>query len=485
MVSVLSITLNNKSTAHTSLNYTSIASTSLPPSLVLLGGGANWAAGNGSSALFIDWKDNWLAHHLTDGSTWGPWPSLSDMDNWTFSISYTLNQFGLSVDFAGDMPESLDGYDVVVIHAYWAVEPQHEPLIKNYILNGGGVVILAGVPSYFTVYCKDWWPYRCGGGHNLSSIQEWFGSWFYKNTGGYANVTVDNPFGTELISGDTLIEGSGYSNAAVKSLHNDTQVLAEWGTGLVYSFTHEYGQGRVYYQAAFENIPVVAVSDVSITPITPNYNESVVVSAIIQDGVGIDQAFLYYTLGGEWHNVSMNRVDSTFSATIPMHPYGTLVEYKIYANDTVGRWAVSPTYSYTVSDLIPPEILTVDFPAEPTQNDTVKVIANISEPVNASGISTVLFSFRDCFGQWWNTTMTYDGVSGLWNVILPQQPHNTTVKFYIVAYDNAGNVAIDDNSGEYYMYTVIPEFSSSVILLLALAVTSLAIIIGKRLPREL
>jgi len=34
----------------------------LPPSLVLLGAGAKWAAGDGSSALFVNWKDKWLTH---------------------------------------------------------------------------------------------------------------------------------------------------------------------------------------------------------------------------------------------------------------------------------------------------------------------------------------------------------------------------------------------------------------------------------------
>ena len=43
----------------------------LPSSLVLLCSGAKWAAGNGSRALFVDWYDNWLAHHLTDGANWG------------------------------------------------------------------------------------------------------------------------------------------------------------------------------------------------------------------------------------------------------------------------------------------------------------------------------------------------------------------------------------------------------------------------------
>ena len=151
----------------------------------------------------------------------------------------------------------------------------------------------------------------------------------------------------------------------------------------------------------------------------------------------------------------MNKFEDRFNATIPSQPYRNLVQYKIYAKDILGRWVISSTYSYTVADLIPPEILNVDWtPKQPTSNDTVKVTANISEPIDASGISKVLFSFRDSFGQWWNTKMTYD--DGLWNVIIPQQPHNATIQFYIMAYDNAENIAI----GEYYRYTVLSARTS-------------------------
>src|SRR4030042_221065 len=70
----------------TTLRATS-TSTNMSTSLTLLGGGARWAGRNGTSALYIDWKDNWLNHHLTDGASWGPWPEEAYMDNLTASVS--------------------------------------------------------------------------------------------------------------------------------------------------------------------------------------------------------------------------------------------------------------------------------------------------------------------------------------------------------------------------------------------------------------
>jgi hypothetical protein len=236
--------------------------TSIPPSMTLLGAGAKWAAQNGTQTLFIDWEDNYLAHGNTDGVNWGPWPSETDMKNWTDSITYMLNQSGLNVTLAGDIPIDLTGYNLLVIHAYWACTPALLEEVANFIAGGGGVVLLSGVPEMFRTYCKDWWTYNLP--TDPLSVGE--GQIFacdgnYLNTGGYANVTVDNPFNTSLMAGDTLFESTGYSNAAVGNPYNGSQVIAEWNPALynipdwnitvAFAYTYQYGLGRVYYQASF------------------------------------------------------------------------------------------------------------------------------------------------------------------------------------------------------------------------------------------
>jgi hypothetical protein len=462
----------------------SVTSIPLPPSLTLIGGASKWAAGNGTRALYVDWEDNWLAHHSTDGANWGPWPDEESMENIRFSVGEALTEYGLNVVYAGDIPQNLTGYDLLVLEAYYAVEPQDAPLIQDFVQNGGGVVILSGVPSYLVAYCKDFWPYRFGGS-DLSSIQDWFGASCYVNTGGYANVTVDNPFGLPLMSGDTLTEGQGYSAAAVAGMSNDSQTVAEWGTGETFAFTHQYGAGRVYYQAWYTTIPMIYIENFTIAPSVPTYSDNVTVSAVIKDGLGVSQAFLSYNTGAEWQNETMSTSDDTYEATIPAQPYGTVVQYMVYANDTAGRWLTSETYSYKVADLTPPEITVIGWqPQQPSSNDTVEILANVTEPSTASGVDTVLFSYLDNLGQWWNTTMNYDARTGLWEVIVPMQPHDTTVEFYITAYDKAGNVAVNNNSGEYYTYTVMPEFMSTAALLLALAFASIFIVFARKKIRK-
>ena len=215
---------------------------SVMPSVQLLGGGARWAARNGTSALYINWNDNWAAHHLTDGADW-QWFSEKSRNAYRSRITTALTQSGFEITYSGDIPSNIGDYDLVVIFAYYAVEPDLEELIRNYISNGGGIVLLAGVPPYFTGYSKT-----LSTGTDLTPIHEWLGCRQYANSGGSARPAFDNPFGTSLSTNDILVTTEIPWCAGVTSLSEDSQPIAFWSSGLVAAFTHEYGDGRVYYQ---------------------------------------------------------------------------------------------------------------------------------------------------------------------------------------------------------------------------------------------
>jgi len=222
------------------------SNTSLVPSLQLLSGGARWAAQEGKTALYVNWRDNWAAHHLTDGADW-EWFTELYMDKWSSSIAVALEQSGFEVTLAGDIPDNFSDYDLVVLFAYYAVEPRHEPLIRDYVFNGGNVILLAAAQCYLTVYSKT-----LSTALDLTSIREWFGCSNYINTGGTANPAFDNPFGTSLSTKDILYFNEIPGHAGVTSLNKDSQPIAFWNAGAVFAFTHEYGDGRVYYQAIIE-----------------------------------------------------------------------------------------------------------------------------------------------------------------------------------------------------------------------------------------
>jgi hypothetical protein len=140
------------------------------------------------------------------------------------------------------------------------VEPVHEALFREYVANGGGVVLVAGVPVFFETYCKDFW---CDTWY-LPTVQEWFGAGRYANTEGTARATMDNPFGTALKAGDVVAECPEGSCAAVYSFAVGAEEIARWEDGNTFAFRHAPA-GRSYYQAKVDNLalPIQAILDIN------------------------------------------------------------------------------------------------------------------------------------------------------------------------------------------------------------------------------
>ena len=81
--------------------------------------------------------------------------------------------------------------------------------------------------------------------------------------------------------------------------------------------------------------------------------------------------------------------------------------------------------------------------------------------------------------------MSLNTTTGLYECTIPGQPAGAVVKYKITAYDNAGNVATDDNAGQYYTYVVtVPEFSSLLVLPLLMLATLLAAIAYRKNQKE-
>jgi hypothetical protein len=246
------LTISKKTDAPIPISNLFISSdVKLTPTLELLAGGARWAAQEGKSALYISWRANYDAHHTSNGVDW-EYSKDSYMTYWDWeeSIVAALETQDFDITIVGDFPNDLSEYDVVVIFAYYALEPNMEPLIRKYIQAGGSVVLIGATPSYLVAYSKS-----LGCSNNIESIADWFGASRYRNGGGSISVVVDNPLGTSFSLNEHIFVGSGISAAAIGSLSSDSKAIALYDTGGVVAFTHEYGDGRVYYQAYFQRLP--------------------------------------------------------------------------------------------------------------------------------------------------------------------------------------------------------------------------------------
>ena len=183
------------------------------------------------------------------------------------------------------------------------------------------------------------------------------------------------------------------------------------------------------------------IINVTRTPEIPSYDHSTTITAkIIKGHDSIRLVILMYQIdSGSWFNATMRLEEEFFVANIPAQPYGTKVNYKVYASDEAGYSDVSELFSYVVGDFVPPVISNVNHvPSTPDPYEFVTVSAKVAEPTNASGVQKATLWFTAA-GRWAPITMTYK--SGLWTGRIPGLSQGAYVRYYIKAFDNAGNDA--------------------------------------------
>jgi len=232
-------------------------------------------------------------------------------------------------------------------------------------------------------------------------------------------------------------------------------------------FENKFGGGdRDYNDMVFSLVPLCPPEIVSVmrSPETPNYDQSVKITAQVNRGsADIESVILSYQIdSASWINVTMNLEDGLYVVDILAQPYNTPVNYKVYASDTAGNSVVSELFSYTVGDFVPPVISNIiQVPNSPYPNEIVKVSATVTEPAEASGVKNVTL--------WYTTTGTWSFIDmamqdGLWTANIPGQSGGAYVKFFVEAFDNAGNNAKTSTFGYTVIIPNIPpiaEFSES------------------------
>lgn len=187
------------------------------------------------------------------------------------------------------------------------------------------------------------------------------------------------------------------------------------------------------------------------------YDTPVTVSVTTLQYVQVTNATLYvnYTSSdGSTGNMTISgKIASTLiTFTIPGFPYNTTVRYVIKVLADGSSWLNSTYYPipfpYFVDDMTGPIISDVEFvPSPPDANQTVTIYANVSEPLNASGVDKVYVSYTFNVTVW-TAQMTNIGDSN-WSAIIPAQQGGIKLNFTITAIDKAGNLDGNINGTTY------------------------------------
>lgn len=199
-------------------------------------------------------------------------------------------------------------------------------------------------------------------------------------------------------------------------------------------------EGVVYY----ENTPDIIPPEINVS--SPEnityYSINIPLTLLINE----PPSWIGYSLDSQT-NMTISGNTTLLGLALGMH------DIIIYANDSNGNMGASQNIYFTIKDENPPTIWSIEwqrtcpdpyipdppFP-NPRENEPILVIANISEPLNESGLDLVIFSYRTNEGSWWNTTMAFNITSNLWIGTIPGQLGNATIDFFINAYDQGGNM---------------------------------------------
>jgi len=200
----------------------------------------------------------------------------------------------------------------------------------------------------------------------------------------------------------------------------------------------------------------------------------------------------------------------TFDASASFNSYGSIINYTWDFGDGNTTTTTSPVIthvyvipsSYNVTLMVTDEfglknstvtsltILEDDVPPmigipfhtpegdiQPDQN--VKVSVNVTD--FESGVKNVTLSYNlNDSTVWIDLPLALNSTTRLYETTIKIQQAHTLVKYKITAYDNAGNYRVEDNSGQYYVYMVIPEFPSTIILPLFMLTTLIATVLLKK-----
>jgi hypothetical protein len=168
-------------------------------------------------------------------------------------------------------------------------------------------------------------------------------------------------------------------------------------------------------------------------PAEPNYNETVQIFANATEPLfasGIKELILTYNDGASWINVTMTLQEGLYIATIPELPYGSFVQYRVYAFDNAGNWAAVDIYSYTVQDRFLP-VAIIEFP---TSGSYLAGNVNIEVYFYDDNFSKADLMVNETIITSWSETGHH---TCLWNTsALPDGAYVLKLK----AYDQAGNI---------------------------------------------
>lgn len=227
--------------------------------------------------------------------------------------------------------------------------------------------------------------------------------------------------------------------------------------------TNDNGGAYYSFTVVSSDVTGPTISAISQTPEPADDTETITISCDVTDANGIQSVTLYYRINsGSWTDASLVFTSgSNYEATIGSFDYDDEIEYYIVAVDdspnhneaTDDNSGTYYSFIITSSDVTGPTINNVNHtPSTPNASETITISCSV---VDTNGIQIVTLFYRVNSGSWVSISMSLDS-GDIYLATIGPFTNNTTVEYYISATDDSPNqnVAIVDNEGAYYSFTV-------------------------------
>ncbi|MEM2900616.1 MAG: hypothetical protein QXT63_07470, partial [Thermoplasmata archaeon] len=203
---------------------------------------------------------------------------------------------------------------------------------------------------------------------------------------------------------------------------------------------------------------------------TPTENMQIYINySITEIGGGLNNTFVRYTTNN-WVSftdavgecISGDYFSGAYSVSIGSYSAGTLIEFAVLAKDFSGNefWLNNNSQNYKIQviagsegDTTGPSITNVLInPVNPSPSDIVNITAEITDA--SSGVKNASVRWTSNNWQTFQDSEMANSVGNTWFVNLGSFSAGTTVEFALYAYDNAGNLAWNNNGSMNYHFTV-------------------------------
>ena len=187
-------------------------------------------------------------------------------------------------------------------------------------------------------------------------------------------------------------------------------------------------------------------------------------SGTIGPGESLHQIFLIVTVG------SAGIIEpGNYTIRVEVYP----LEEEVETEDNI--------YNLNLEVMLDNHEPSIDTPIQNPPPEDIQPFQNVKVSVKVtdfeSGVKNVTLLYEANEGEWITRLMQLNTTTGLYETTIDGYNAGTKITYMIIAYDNAGNKAQQDNTGSYFAYTVIQEFPliHTLLVLILIATITMAL----------